>query len=59
MPAPPPELGELQNQRNTLALSYRNKLNDAFGKTAFESFDSFMHKKFAQSFQALGTNPRN
>lgn len=59
VPPPPPELSGLQDQRNALALNYREKLNDAFGKAAFESFDSFMHKKFAQSFQAIGTNPNN
>jgi hypothetical protein len=59
IPQPPSELLDLQNQRNALALNFREKLNNRWGKKAFESFDSYIHKKFAQNFQAIGTQPNN
>lgn len=58
VPPPPTELATLQEQRNALALSYREKLQDSLGKENFESFDNFVQKNFAQNFQAIGKIPQ-
>lgn len=54
-PAPPPELAALQQQRNSIALSNRDKLVQAFGTSRFGAFDSFVKQDFAANFQALGS----
>ena len=56
---PPAELTDLQNQRNDLALSYRDKISKSFSKESFEAFDEYMHKEFIKGFQTTTTNPRN
>lgn len=53
--APPPaELGDLQNRRNEIVLKKREELSELLGKDAFEKLDKFMHKEFAENFQANG-----
>ncbi|MFN0139438.1 MAG: hypothetical protein ACKVQW_05045 [Pyrinomonadaceae bacterium] len=53
--APPPaELGDLQDRRNEIVLQKREKLSELLGKDAFEKLDKFMHKEFAENFQANG-----
>lgn len=58
-PPPPLELLNLQNQRNRLALNYREKLSISLGRQAFESFDRFIHNEFAKGFQASGKKTRD
>jgi len=50
--APPQELTDLQQQRNALALSYRNLLSERLGGAAFGEFDNFMQGSFAAGFQS-------
>lgn len=56
-PSPPTELETLQEQRNSLALTYRDNLKNLLGEKAFEEFDEFIQDGFAQNFQAIGTMP--
>lgn len=56
-PPPPAELETLQEQRNALALTYRDNLKNLLGEKAFEEFDEFIQDGFAQNFQAIGTIP--
>lgn len=58
VPPPPTELGTLQGRRNSLALSYREKLQNLLGNDDFERFDSFVQNSFSQNFQAIGKNPQ-
>ncbi len=58
VPPPPIELAALQEQRNALAVSYQEKLQELFGKDDFESFDNFVRQNFAQNFQAIGKIPK-
>lgn len=41
----PTELKQMQDQRNQLILSGYNKLREAFGETAFTSFDKFVNEQ--------------
>lgn len=54
----PPELFGLQEQRNALALRYRDRLNDLFGSKRFGKFDVFVQGDFASKFQSIQT-PQN
>ena len=49
---PPPELSNLQEQKNQLALQYRNRLQESLGATRFVDFDNFIHNDFASKMQA-------
>lgn len=55
VPAPPPGLEDLQNQRNSIALQSRDKLANRLGKK-FEMFDELVKTRFADNFQSLGPN---
>ena len=50
---PPPELFSLQEQKNQLALQYRNRLQASLGATRFVDFDNFIHNNFASNMQAI------
>ena len=50
---PPPELFILQEQKNQLALQYRNRLQESLGATRFVDFDNFIHNNFAANMQAI------
>ncbi|MEP7075504.1 MAG: hypothetical protein ABI878_06805 [Acidobacteriota bacterium] len=55
---PPEALAALQEQRDAIALSNRDKLSKTFDGRSFENFDSFVKNAkegFAANFQALGT----
>lgn len=58
-PPPPPEIGELQQKRDELALSYRERLREALGEKVFAEFDRYVHEMFARNFQTAGANPQN
>ncbi len=53
VPPPPPELANLQNQRNSAALARRDQLEELFGKDKFTEFDKFIQGGFAANFQAI------
>ena len=53
VPPPPPELANLQNQRNSAALARRSQLEELFGKNKFTEFDNFIQGGFAANFQAI------
>lgn len=50
---PSPELLQLQEQRNKLALHHRNQLRDLLGEDKFNEFDNFVKGKFASGFRAM------
>ena len=50
---PPAELVNLQEQRNALALRYRDQLQYALGADGFAKFDEFVQRDFASRFQAI------
>jgi hypothetical protein len=50
---PPAELVNLQEQRNALALSYRDRLKESLGADAFTRFEEFVQGDFASGFQAI------
>jgi len=50
---PSPELLKLQEQRNNLALQYRDQLSSLLGTAKFNELDSFVKGTFAAGFQAM------
>ena len=50
---PPPELVELQNQKNDLALRYRDRLKENLGDETFAKIDRFITNEFASRFQVI------
>jgi hypothetical protein len=50
---PPAELVNLQEQRNALALRYRDRLKEALAADAFTRFDEFVQDDFASGFQVI------
>lgn len=50
---PTPELLQLQEQRNKLALHYKVKLKDLLGNDRFVEFDKFVQGRFASGFRAM------
>lgn len=50
---PPPGLVHLQEQRNALALQFRDRLKQSLGANAFDKFDGFINRDFASRFQAV------
>lgn len=59
IPAPPAELGTLQQQRNTAALNNREKLRNGLGESRFTVFDGFVQQEFSTNFQSNGAAPRD
>ena len=53
VPAPPAELSQLQEQRNGLAATHRDKLQGLLGKDAFTQFDEFVQGDFSLNFQRI------
>ena len=58
VPPPPPELANLQGQRNDLALSHRDRLKELLGNSKFSEFDNFVQGRFASSFQTISITPQ-
>lgn len=56
---PPLELIDLQEQRNALALLYRDRLKASLGEDAFARFDEFVESDFASGFQVISLSPLN
>ncbi len=54
---PSAHLLELQEQRNKLALKYRERLGNLLGEEKFKEFDSFVKTTFALGFKALPVSP--
>lgn len=50
---PPAELTNLQEQRNALALLYRDRLKESLGSDAAARFDSFVEGEFASRFESI------
>jgi hypothetical protein len=50
---PSPELLRLQDQRNILALQYRDQLSDLLGHDKFEELNQFVRGRFASGFQVV------
>jgi hypothetical protein len=50
---PPAELVNLQEQRNALALHYRDRLKESLGADGGVRFDRFVQGDFASGFQAI------
>lgn len=50
---PTPELLQLQEQRNKLALHYKDQLRDLLGNDRFIEFDKFVQGRFASGFRAM------
>ena len=50
---PPDELVNLQEQRNQLALRYRDRLKESLGEDGFAKLDKFVNNDFAAHFQAV------
>ncbi len=50
---PSPELLQLQEQRNKLALLYRDKLKNLLGEANFNDFDSFVKGDFASGIKVI------
>lgn len=50
---PSPELLQLQEQRNKLALHYRDQLQSLLGSDKFNELDNFVMGRFASGFQSL------
>ena len=53
VPPPPEELATLQQQRNNLALQYRNRLSELLGSDKFKVLDSFVQGSFESNFQTV------
>lgn len=47
LPPPPPQLQALQQRRNNAVLHARDRLNQAFGASAFSEFQKFVNEKVA------------
>ena len=58
VPAPPAELGTLQQRRNAAALNNREKLRNGLGENRFGEFDGFVQQEFSTNFQSNGASPR-
>jgi hypothetical protein len=56
-PEVPAELKQMQTQRNQLIESGYNKLREAFGATAFSSFDNFVKKQIEPNLTVI--NPKS
>jgi hypothetical protein len=54
---PSAHLLELQEQRNKLALKYREQLGNLLGEEKFREFDRFVKKDFASGFKTLPLSP--
>jgi hypothetical protein len=50
---PPPGLVHLQEQRDALALRYRDRLKESLGAEGFDKFDKFILSDFASRFRAV------
>ena len=50
---PTPELLQVQEQRNNLALHYKDQLRDLLGDDKFIVFDKFIQGRFASGFRAM------
>ncbi|MGI8997648.1 MAG: hypothetical protein ACR2GW_13375 [Pyrinomonadaceae bacterium] len=53
LPAPPPQLGELEQQRKTAILQAREQLRLALGDEAFRRFDEFVQQDFARRIRPV------
>ncbi len=53
VPPPPPELANLQDERNSAAIKYRDRLNELLGNARFADFDRFVQGSFAENFRAI------
>jgi hypothetical protein len=53
MPQPPAELGELQKQKDALALRYRDSFKNAVSREAFDKFNAFLTNDFAKGVSAV------
>lgn len=47
LPAPPPELRAMQEERDAIILRGRDRLRSELGEPAFSSFDEFVARRFA------------
>jgi hypothetical protein len=53
LPPPPPELGILQEQRNTAVLQARDRLRAIFGEEEFDRFDKFVQRDVAPKIKPV------
>jgi hypothetical protein len=53
------ELANLQEQRNALALRYRDRLKESLGADEFAKFDKFVQGDFASRIKAVPLSPVN
>jgi hypothetical protein len=50
---PPPALVNLQEQRNALALQFRDRLKESLGAEGFDKFDTFINGNFASHIRVV------
>jgi hypothetical protein len=56
LPPPPPELTQLQQERDAIILRARDRLHAAFGDEEFARFDSFVQSRVRAEIKPTGQN---
>jgi hypothetical protein len=56
LPPPPPELTQLQQERDAIILRARDRLHAAFGDEEFARFDSFVQSRIGAAIKPAGQN---
>ena len=59
LPPPPPELRQMQQERDAIIMRARERLRLVFGDQEFQRFDRFVTERVATTMQPLELSPRS